>query len=67
MPVKGNIVIIVILSNSQYYSPLSNIACVGNLVRNRMVASMACKSHLSFRAAQKFLFKYVYKTSVEIM
>jgi hypothetical protein len=29
-----------------------------------MVASMACKSHLSFSAAQKFLFKYVYKTSV---
>ena len=51
-----------ILSNSQYYSPLSKIACVGNLVRNQMVASMACKPHLSFRAAQKFLFKYVYNT-----
>ncbi len=29
-----------------------------------MVASMACKSHLSLSTAQKILFKYVYKTSV---
>ncbi len=55
MTVKGS-------GDAQYCSPLSKIA--GNLLGNRMVTSMACKSHLSFRAAQKFLFKYIYKMSV---
>ncbi len=36
-----------------------------NVVRNRIVVSMACISHLSFSAEQKFLFKYVYKKSLE--
>ncbi len=40
---------------------LYRIRYAGNSVRNQMVASMACISHLSFSAALKFLFKYVYK------
>ena len=34
------------------------------LVRNQIVGSMACISHLKFSAAHKFLLKFVYKKSV---